>query len=90
MSYSGREVQALRALVWEAYPRICCHCKRKLKFSTFTVEHLLPRSKGGSNELPNLRPACGSRRSGGCGTNYARGNRAMPAAQTENQLDFFS
>lgn len=67
-------VSKLRRMVWDNYPHICHWCKRSLSFHSFTVEHLLPRSKGGSHELANLRPACGSRKSGGCGENFARGN----------------
>ncbi|WLV27511.1 HNH endonuclease [Pseudomonas phage Hadban] len=61
-------------MVWDNYPHQCHWCKRELQFNTFTVEHLLPRSRGGTHDLPNLRPACGSRKSGGCGENFARGN----------------
>jgi len=84
-------VGRLRRLVWDNYPHVCCWCDKPVQWLTFTVEHLLPRSHGGTNRLENLRPACGSRKSGGCGENFARGNK-MGATAT-NRVDntsFFS
>ncbi|AYN56976.1 HNH endonuclease [Arthrobacter phage Atraxa] len=68
-------VAKIRRMVWDNYPHECHWCKRELLFDTFTVEHLLERVNGGTNALSNLRPACGSRKTGGCGENFARGNR---------------
>lgn len=87
--YSGRAVGRLRQLVWDLYPHICCHCGRQLNFDTFTVEHMLPRSRGGSDSLANCRPACGSKATGGCGINFARGNKPLEPTTNENQLAFF-
>ena len=83
MSYTGRKVQALRVLVWQTYPPACCHCSKPLTFDTMTVEHLLPRSRGGSEAIENLRPACGP-------CNFGRGNRPMRRKNAENHADFFS
>ena len=81
--YGGRRVARLRELVWSAYPSVCVWCGVGLTFETFTVEHMLPRSRGGSDELPNLRPACGH-------CNYSRGNRAPPrvAARVDDRAFF--
>lgn len=89
--YGGRKVQRLRRMVWDSYPHTCHWCKRGLQFATFTVEHLLPRSLGGDYwALENCRPACGSRASGGCGENFARGNGTATAPRlTENNTSFF-
>ncbi|MEU1585224.1 HNH endonuclease [Micromonospora sp. NPDC005710] len=45
---------------------VCSLCRRR---PATTADHILPLSKGGSNDLTNLRPACGP-------CNYGRGNRA--------------
>lgn len=36
----------------------CCWCKTRLTLTTATLEHLKPLSKGGTNEMWNLRLAC--------------------------------
>lgn len=60
-----------RKIVWLIYSRgesiECCHCTKDLRVNQFTLEHLLPRSKGGRYELDNLLPACGD-------CNSSRGN----------------
>jgi len=89
MKYSGRMVQRLRIAVWELYPHVCVHCGAPLIFETFTVEHMLPRSKGGSHDPMNCRPACAGRNVGGCGTNFSRGNRELPARQRTDDRSFF-
>jgi hypothetical protein len=41
--------------------RYCCeYCQSQLKFSadSFSVEHIVPRSRGGSDDLSNLALAC--------------------------------
>ena len=40
------------------YPRLCFFCGCLLSRRTMTFDHLLPRSKGGRNELENLVLAC--------------------------------
>ena len=82
MAYSGRKVQRLRALVWDTYPPFCCHCDIALYWPSFTVEHLLPRSRGGSDAIENLRPSCGH-------CNYARGNKPLVKSKTETTTGFF-
>ncbi|MCM3577439.1 HNH endonuclease [Micrococcus luteus] len=82
--YGGRRVQRLRHLVAEAYPLVCVHCSKPLTMQTMTVEHMLPRSRGGSDDLANLRPACGR-------CNFGRGNRIEYRGRrsAEDATDFF-
>ena len=73
--WGGRRAQALLALVLATYGNSCTLCGSPIRLDLPrrhpdgpSVEHLRPRSKGGSDDLPNLRPAhlrC----------NSARGNR---------------
>ncbi|WP_442945093.1 HNH endonuclease [Nostoc sp.] len=36
----------------------CFWCRDGLTLENMTIDHYIPRSKGGSNELSNLRPSC--------------------------------
>lgn len=36
----------------------CAICGRPVKFKKMTVDHIVPLSKGGTNEMSNLRLAC--------------------------------
>lgn len=36
----------------------CHYCGAKLNFDAITLDHVKPRSKGGSNHISNLVPAC--------------------------------
>lgn len=37
----------------------CCYCGQQIKWPLkYTVEHLVPKSKGGNNTLYNKRPCC--------------------------------
>lgn len=36
----------------------CCHCGKELKIKDTTVEHVIPLSKGGSNNITNLIALC--------------------------------
>ena len=46
-----------RAAIWRKKPR-CCWCKRPLKFEDATLEHLIPKSQGGTDRSSNLDIAC--------------------------------
>nr|WP_255511149.1 HNH endonuclease signature motif containing protein [Micromonospora sp. WP24] len=61
----NQEYQRNRALVLADGP-VCSLCRRR---TATTADHILPLSRGGTNDLANLRPACGP-------CNYGRGNRA--------------
>ena len=44
--------------ILKAYGCACIYCKKPLTLETMTIEHVIPKSKGGGNTLDNLRPAC--------------------------------
>ncbi|WP_425271168.1 HNH endonuclease [Micromonospora arborensis] len=58
------EYRRNRAVVLADAPA-CTLCRRR---PATTADHIVPLSKGGTNQLSNLRPACGP-------CNYGRGNR---------------
>jgi 5-methylcytosine-specific restriction endonuclease McrA len=45
--------------VLNRYGRACSYCRVPLSFKSATIDHVVPRSRGGSNDIGNLRPACG-------------------------------
>lgn len=47
-----------KAFLLQLYDHSCLYCDKHLTIESCTLEHLLPRSKGGGNELINLAPAC--------------------------------
>lgn len=69
---SYAEAKRLEALVIEAYGSTCWLCRRPIDLAAsgrskwgLTLDHVLPRSLGGSNAIENLRPAhhyCNSKR----------------------------
>lgn len=74
--WGGREAQRLTALTLATYGRVCWLCGHD---GADSADHVLPRSRGGSNRVENLRPAhhhpctsCGER------CNTKRGNRMHP------------
>lgn len=72
--WSGRRIPVLRALTIAAYGERCWLCGSPILGEPVTVDHVLPRSRGGTDDLDNLRPAHRA-------CNLARGNRpARPAA----------
>jgi 5-methylcytosine-specific restriction endonuclease McrA len=63
-SYGGRKVARLRAEVIAKYGRRCHICKL-LIVGKVSVDHVIPRSHGGTDHISNLRPAhlrCNKRR----------------------------
>lgn len=60
--WNGRRIAALQAAVFAERGRVCHLCGRP---GADTLDHIIPRSKGGTDELDNLMPAhksCNSRR----------------------------
>lgn len=62
--WGGRRTQALRRLVLAAYGARCHLCGdaidlalRKPDPLSLSIDHVVPRSRGGSDDLSNLRPA---------------------------------
>lgn len=46
-----------RRKMWEKDPR-CCYCGKELSFEESSIDHVVPRSKGGSNGDENLVLSC--------------------------------
>ncbi|WGV25254.1 HNH endonuclease [Halotia branconii] len=53
------------------YESYCWWCGEYVPLNQLTIEHLLPKSLGGSNSFENLRPAC-------LYCNRSRGNSLYP------------
>lgn len=61
--WGGRKVAELRALVLATYPAVCRICRQPIDVTLpathpmgVSVGHLVPRSKGGTDAIENLRP----------------------------------
>jgi hypothetical protein len=48
----------LRSAVIQKYPNRCAYCGKRIFKSNITVDHVLPRVRGGTETLENLLPAC--------------------------------
>lgn len=48
----------IRKALERHYGDVCWYCKRSFPLGQLTIEHLLPRSLGGTNAMTNLRWAC--------------------------------
>ncbi len=46
-------------MVWNESKGLCFYCGRPVDFYSKTLDHVIPRSKGGSNEPRNLVVSCG-------------------------------
>ena len=44
--------------VWDKTKGVCAHCGRPASRRTQTVDHFVPRSKGGGYDIRNLMPLC--------------------------------
>jgi 5-methylcytosine-specific restriction endonuclease McrA len=60
-----------RQQLLQMYGNYCCWCGKQMKKSERTIEHLIPKSRGGSNNISNLRLACFT-------CNNSRGNSLLP------------
>lgn len=68
-AWSGRYAARIRERVREIYGETCWICGRQI-LEGFSVDHVIPRSRGGTDEIENLRPAHGL-------CNSRRGNRGI-------------
>lgn len=48
-----------KAILLRMYQRKCYYCKKPLTLETVTIDHFIPQSKGGKNNIENLYPSCG-------------------------------
>lgn len=95
MSWGGRKVRDLARLAVSMYGLRCVYCKEPIDLvysnesvyghnhpKRLTVEHLLPRSQGGSDAIENLRPCH-------LGCNSARGAKRRPRRPTVYDQQLF-
>lgn len=85
MSWSGRNAQELSKIVLAEFGSICHLCLKPIETKEeYSVDHIIPRSKGGTNDLDNLRPAHRK-------CNYSRNNRSIEEFRSSNtdELDWF-
>jgi len=68
---NSRAYQTLKATVVGEYGYLCHLCGGEIEDGEFNLDHLVPRSRGGSDEPWNLRPAHRA-------CNVRRGNRPLP------------
>ena len=80
----GRKAQQLRKDVIDAYGFTCHLCGHDCS-EDMTVDHIVPVSKGGGNNLANLRP-CHGRKTATCPGNYGRGNRDLAPSRNASRL----
>ena len=74
-SIHSRKWRKLREEVFREYGTACSYCG--YEDPVMTVDHIIPRSKGGLDIMENLLPACRK-------CNYSRGNR-MPGSFFETE-----
>ena len=89
--WTGKESKEWRHLIVGTYGNRCHLCGKPIdltlmypKAQRFSIDHLVPRSRGGTNALSNLRPAH-------LGCNSKRGNQLLTAKnrKPEKWQDFF-
>ena len=68
---SSKQTKAKRKKLISKFGKRCFWCHCKLSENQLTIDHIIPISKGGSNNLENLLPACFP-----CNNN--RGNKLSP------------
>lgn len=56
--WRGPNVARLRALIYDRDAGICQDCGAHVAFSDFQLDHIQPRSMGGTDEANNLRATC--------------------------------
>lgn len=69
--WGGTESKRLSDLVKQEFGYLCHLCLKEISEDNFTVDHVIPRSKGGTNAIENLRPAHGKP------CNFARGDKPI-------------
>jgi len=66
----GRYTQQEWHALLEAYGHRCLHCAKHASEVKLTVDHIVPVSKGGTSNIDNIRPLCGS-------CNSKKGNKCL-------------
>lgn len=85
LDLSGPQRRALLEAALAEHGWICCICGLSIQPGTESLQHLISRSRGGSDERENLRPAHRS-------CNYQAQDRPMdgPAGQVHNGLGYWT
>ncbi|WP_323950124.1 HNH endonuclease [Aeromonas caviae] len=55
---SNAHSKTKRARVFSMYEGKCAYCGEPIAIGTFHIEHVVPKSSGGTNEYVNLMPSC--------------------------------
>lgn len=89
--WGTRESRRLSDLVKQEYGYLCHLCLTEISEDNYSVDHIIPRNKGGLNDIENLRPAHGKKVEGICDGNFARGDKSIELYRAEhtNQLKWF-
>lgn len=84
LSLSGPQRRALLDTALQTYGWLCCICGLPIRRGDESLQHVIPRSKGGVTELATNKPAHKK-------CNYGLGNRVLDqeAALIENGESFF-
>lgn len=53
-----REAQFTRRTLYEHYGYRCCYCGERCAAKELTLDHVVPRSRGGATSWDNIVPAC--------------------------------
>ena len=48
----------LRVEVYKKYNCKCAYCGKKISYDEFHTDHIIPKYKGGRNDIENLNPSC--------------------------------
>ena len=73
--YGGHRAKVLREIVRQMYGEVCWICRQPIPEGQFSVDHLIPRSLGGTDDPELCRPAHKS-------CNSRRGNRPITRRRT--------
>ena len=76
---NSKQKQAKKTQLIGIHGSYCWHCKCRFHAEDLTLDHLVPKSKGGSNALGNLWLACFP-------CNNSRGNNFYPPARSFGHL----
>ena len=47
-----------KRFIWQKADGLCAHCGRAVNDSLRTIDHIVPKSAGGGNDVRNLMPLC--------------------------------